>query len=503
MKHEQRNQIRLSSTLGAILLSSALLGACFGGGGGGSDGVDTSAGIGGTGIVLGKATSFGSVFVNGDQFNIDTSEFIIDDESGAGIDEDDLKLGMILRLEASTQNGAFTGIATKVVYDDEIEGPFASVPTFDPMDPDPTVKIGNIFGQTIEFSDTTTIFENTSFESLGNEDNANNDVVEVSGYRISDTEIKATYVHYKGDLEFDSTKVELRGAISGYTGGATFIVDGTTINLVGTTMLDPPGLVIANDVYVEVKGTIKSNFTVDANRVEAEVGEFADDIDDISLQGVIAGFTNINSEFFIDGQPVDASGAQLDPSGLTLMNGMVVEVEGEIVAGTLFADKVEASDGDSELRTFVGSVNLAGSSFTVTYPNLDAVTIHVDGSTQFEDDKGGPAVTPPFSLDDLVGGGNVDFVRVEGTEIANDEVLATFVRRRASPDDSLKLEGRVDDFLLDSFISVLGVDYGLDPMTIYDPSPPDIMVGEFVEIEDDTTGGGVNPPGTADKVEEE
>lgn len=499
MKHQTRNPIRISTTLAAMLLASALLGACSNGGG--SGGSDTTAGIGGTGIVLGRATAFGSVFVNGNRYDIDASEFIVDDESGAGIGEDDLKLGMILRLQARTRNGEFTGTATRVVYDDEVEGPFAGVPTLDPMDP--AVKIGNIFGQTIAFSDTTTVYENTSFENLGNQGNPAADVVEISGYRISDTEIKATYVRYESDLVLDSTKVELRGSISGYTGGTTFVVDGTTINLVGPTLLVPPGLVIDNGVYVEVKGTIKSDFSVDADRVEAEDVDFGNDVDDISLQGVIAGFTDINADFFIDGQRVNAAGAQLSPAGLNLMNGMVVEVEGEISGGTLFADEVEADDGDSELRAFVGSVNLAGNTFTVTYPTPvpGAVTVRVDSSTQFEDDTGA-AVTPPFSLDDLNGGGNVDFVRVEGIEVANDEVLATFVRRRASPDDSRKLEGRVDDFVLNSFITVLGVDYGLDLATSYDPSPPNIVAGDFVEIEDERIGG-ANPPGIADEVEEE
>jgi hypothetical protein len=117
----------------------------------------------------------------------------------------------------------------------------------------------------------------------------------------------------------------------------------------------------------------------------------------------------------------------------------------------------------------------------------------------FEDDSGGTA-TPPFSLDDL-NSGNIDFVRVEGIEIANDEILATSVRRRASPDSSHKLEGMVDNFVLGSFIRVLGINYGLDSATTtYEPSPPTIVQGNFVEIEDDRTGG-VNPPGTADKVE--
>ncbi len=54
-----------------MLVSITILNAC--GSGGGSD---TTAGIGGTGIAVGKITGFGSVYVNGDRFTTDNSTFI-------------------------------------------------------------------------------------------------------------------------------------------------------------------------------------------------------------------------------------------------------------------------------------------------------------------------------------------------------------------------------------------------------------------------------------------
>jgi len=92
----------------------------------------------------------------------------------------------------------------------------------------------------------------------------------------------------------------------------------------------------------------------------------------------------------------------------------------------------------------------------------------------------------------------MDYVRIEGQEILNNEVLATVIKRR-SPENELKLEGEVDDYDLGISITILGIQYGLDANTSYDPSPA-IFTGDFVELEDDDP----NPPdGIADEIEVE
>ena len=493
----RRKPLRLLTTTFSMLVSIAILSACGGGGGGSSD---TTAGIGGTGIVYGRITGFGSVFVNGRKFEIDNSQIIVDGVGGQT--ENELRLGMIVQLKVKTENGSYTDESIEVVYDDEIEGPFAAVPLLDPTDP--TLKTGNVFGQTINFSDTTTIYEFTSFENLGNEGNPGDpDVVEISGYRVSDTEINATYVRFDDDLLPGITEVELRGPIKMLMGSPpneTFQVDGIDITTNMSTVRNVPGGVPVPDLYVEVEGKIQGDSSVIATEYEFEDEDFDDDVDDISMQGVVSGFAIGGiSNFFIDSQRVDASNVQPVP---VLMDGMNVEVEGEIVASTLIADEVEIHDSDSKLRSFVDNVNTTTTNtFEVVYTAVPgAVTVHVDDNTLFEDETG-PLVTSPFSLDDLRNN-SLDFVRVEGVEIANNEVLATFVRR-TSPDDDLKLEGQVDGYVLNTSITVLGVRYGLEPgTTTYDPPGAESIIGpdDFVEIEDKRIGG-VNPPGTADEVE--
>ena len=145
---------KLVAPIFLLVTCVSLLVAC-----GGSS--DTTAGIGGTGIVSGKITGFGSIHVNGGKFETDSSLFDVDGDTSA--DQSDLAVGMVVRLRVEVENGVFGSSALEVVYDDEIEGPLID-PTEDPMDP--TIKTGTVFGKTITFDKVNTKFKNTSFDNF-------------------------------------------------------------------------------------------------------------------------------------------------------------------------------------------------------------------------------------------------------------------------------------------------------------------------------------------------
>jgi len=490
MINSQWNPIK-AATIICMLAGGLMLNGC----GGSSGGSETTAGIGGTGIVAGKITNFGSVYVNGGRYEISTSQIIVDGEGNKS--ESDLKLGMVVRLEVETENGVFTDKAIEVVYDDEIQGPVEATPV---TSPDGKQRTFNILGQMITIDDVGTLFEGTSFGAIDQ-----GDVLEISGFR-STTGIIATYVK----VESATTEVELQGTVDAPLTATTFMIGPVTVTY---DVSDLAGLILQVGQNVEVKGTFQSQTAVDANEIDLEDDDFGDEVDDISLQGIVSGFASGGiSNFFIGTQNVDASGA---PPGLMLMDGLNIEVEGEIVGSTLFADEVELREGDSKLRAFIDTVNAPD--FTVHFPvtvGPTTVTVRTDSQTLFEDETGAP-VTPPFSIDDL-NPGRVDYVRVEGTEIAGNVVLATVIKRIATvamagdpgPEDKLELEGKVDAFNFgggNGSITVLGVQYQLvDGITEYEPplDPPPIAVDDFVEIEDKDELGD-RADGIADEVEEE
>ncbi|MBT8435543.1 MAG: hypothetical protein KJN95_12795 [Gammaproteobacteria bacterium] len=494
--------IRLLTTLFSMLVSIAMLSAC-GGSGGGSD---TTAGIGGTGIAAGKVTDFGSIYVNGNIFNTNQSQFIVDGNSSAS--ENDLSIGMVVIVKAETNNGLFTGKALEVFYDDEIEGPVAATPV-DVLGSNGTQKSFTIFGQTITIDESSTIFEGTTFAGLDA-----NDVVEISGFRTSDTTIDATYVEFNGTLVPGTTEVELRGTISGYMPPTQeFMLDGVLITFDNMTDIKVSG-VLDNGLFVEVEGIYFNNpsVLVHAEEIEEEEEGFGNDVDDVSLQGIISNFMAGPQTFDIDGQSIDFSGAQIEPSGAALENGLEVEVEGDIVGGVLIAEEVEVREGEAKLKAFVSSVDLANNSFEVSYfGGLGTVTIKVDAQTTFEDEKG-PNPLEDLELRDLTP--VADFVKIEGIEMLNDEVVAGTIKR--IDDDDYKLEGVVDGFIPLTSITILGIIFPVDDSPVigtefegfanaadfFTALDAEFTAGNNPEVEiEDEISSPQTPLGIADKVE--
>jgi hypothetical protein len=493
MNSDRRIHFKTMALLSMLIVSGLIVSACGGGSGGGDS--SQSAGIGGTGInvgkgvVQGRVTGFGSIYVNGAKFDTDSSQFIVDGNTSAS--QDDLEVGMIVTLGAETENGVYTGKALDVVYDDEIEGPIAATPGIVP-NPSGTEKTIKVFGQTIIVSDTTTLFKDTSFSTI-----AVNDLIEVSGYRVSPNMINATYIKKTGELDLGKSEVELRGVIENLSTGAapSFEIDGVMITTDGFTQIEVPNGVLAEGQYVEVEGIIQAALSVYAEEIEFEEDGFGDEVDEVSLEGVIANYTSI-ADFEIDGQPIDASQASLEPSNAAMLldDGVTVEVEGDIVAGVLMADELEVEEGSAELRSFVGIVNTATGQFSVLYSTAGSILVRTDSQTAFEDEAGSNPLAN-FTIFDL---NTTDYVKVEGREV-NGEVVANTVKR-TDTDDSLKLKGEVTAYTRGATgnVTILGVVYQLAPATDYDPDD-NFAVGDTVQIEDEDDS--VAADGIADSVE--
>jgi hypothetical protein len=489
MSKYARKLLHSLAPAGLIIVLSVAVSAC-----GGST---QSAGIGGTGIVArgyvqGEITGFGSIFVNGIEFDTDNSEFIVDGEVKANQMLANLNVGMVVRLEVETENGNYTGNTFKVVYDDEVQGPVAATPQVVPGSGG-TKKTFTIFGQTVTIDEIQTVFNDTSFATL-----QAGDVVEISGFRISPTEISASYVEWKESLA-DGSAVELRGIVAGYSPPLkAFTLNGFPVNFDDSTVIEVDGGLV-DGVYVEVKGSYRVGpppFVL-ATKIEQEDEGFGANLDNLSLQGIISNYVSL-ANFQINGQQVDASQASLSPANAEdlLGDGVEVEVDGDIVGGVLMAEELELRVGETELRTRVSDVEPANNLFRVAFPSLSGtVVVRTNAQTLFEDDSSTPLVTPPFSLDDLAA---TDFVRVEGREV-NGEVVANIVKRTDAAGRDVKLEGVVDSFDANTSITILGIAYQVAPLgetTFEDyPDPADFFTalreGDFVEIKDEFPANGV------------
>ncbi|MES9848282.1 MAG: hypothetical protein ABW145_07830, partial [Candidatus Thiodiazotropha sp.] len=115
----------MNSLIRKILISAVMGAAVAGltscGGGGGPQVAD--GGIGGTGITQGRVTSFGSIFVNGIEFNTDDASFTVNNMAAT---QDDLAIGMVVNISGSSDASNASGIADSVSYDSLIEGVVSS-----------------------------------------------------------------------------------------------------------------------------------------------------------------------------------------------------------------------------------------------------------------------------------------------------------------------------------------------------------------------------------------
>jgi len=440
-------------------------------------------GIGGSGLSSGSITAFGSIFVTGTEY--DTTGASIELERVAS-PASALRLGMVVVVEGD-RTGA-TGTADSVRYDDEIEGPISAITVLSTDE-----KQLAILDQVVTIERTLTRFDASSGITAADFDTiAVNDLVEVSGFRRA-ADIQATYLKKKGVFAGGTPSVELKGTVSGVS-GQSFLLGTILVSWNASTTLDGiPSGGPANGDFVEVEGTLTNATSVQATRIERE-GAFTGDRDDFEIEGAVSSFVSLAS-FRVDGQLVNASGASVvfepnDPA--FVRDGARVEVEGELVNGSLIAERVELRDGEvrvhaqiaaaSDIDPIAGTVRLLG------------ITIRADASTQFEDDLLG---VPSFGIDDLAAG---DFLEVRGVADGSG-VRATEIERSDDAED-VQVRGRVDAIDADPAggrsVTILGVVVPTDANTEFDDFPVAVsdedefyavvQVGDLLDVEDDEDG---------------
>ncbi len=442
-----------------VALSAALVALPGCGGGGGSDSL---AGIGGTGkVASGTITGFGSIFVNGIEYNTDSASIVVDESGGS---ESDLRVGMVVTVTGTVSDS--TGDAASVIYDSQVEGPVSGLagPT-----PGATTRRFTVLGTDVVVDATGTIFDNGtagfSFDTL-----ANGDVVEVSGFLDGLGVLQATYIAKIGALNPGTTEVEFKGTVTGASGpggtatfGETFTVNGISVNIgdANTTDLsDVPGGVVTDGMFVEVKGLWVNANTVNASSIQEEAPRLGDDGDDVSLEGLVSGFTGDLSAFLVSGRPVDATTATFEPTSLQLVNDLRVEVEGVInSSGVLVAEKIESRGGDIEVQAVVTSKTVTNTSLNegsvtlLLVANTQQLTVQTDSRTRFEDETD---AVDSLRLADI---GSGDYLEVRGFLDDTGAVMASAINRDDESGEDVVLQGPVSSSVTDTSITILGVTF--------------------------------------------
>lgn len=476
----------------SLLLATLLCVSC-----GGGDQL-AGGGIGGTGITSGTVTGFGSIFVNGVEFDTAGASRNIDDIPSVGNGSDDstvLGLGMVVTVAGTVNADGVTGTASAVTYDEIVEGPISAAPV---EDADGVTKTFEVLGITVVADSNSTVFVDTDYPSL-----AMGQVVEISGYFDATGALIATRIDAQGTLGA-GTVVELHGTVSGFNSVDSFMLGTIEVTFDGATVFeDLPGTV-ADGQRVEVTGTLLAPDSIGAQRIELEEDSLAYS-GEISLEGIVTDFAGLDS-FRVSGRLVDASGATFSPAGIaaTLGNNQHIEVEGDVVAGVLVATGVELRAGEIKIAGQVTGTDVLTGVLLVEVvlgqPSIPASTV---SKTQLEDEQSG---LEPFTLADLANG---DEVILEGYLDNAGNVVVSQLKRK--PLQEYALQGPVQAAsgnALAGSVTILGVTMPTDDFTRFEDSNDlllpnggddffsQVVAGDVVEIADDVPVNGI-----ADAVE--
>ena len=282
-------------------------------------------------VSRGVITGFGSVYVNSRRYQTEDTRFEVDDDSGS---EDELRVGMVVTVKGYQDDSGYH--ADEIEYDNEIKGPVSDI-VIDPADA--SRKTLTILGQAVLVTADTTIDDdgNLTYDTI-----AIGDVLEVSGYP-GDSELIATHI----ELQDDDDEIEIKGIIENLDPNG-FEISGFPISYDTNTEIDDDITELENGLYVEVEGQLNgAGDTLIAKEIESEDDDDFDDIDEIEIVGAISDYNDGDKTFMLGDQQVNARFAELEPASLTLVDGLIVEVEGYIVDGVLYADEVELEDGYS------------------------------------------------------------------------------------------------------------------------------------------------------------
>jgi len=423
--------------------------------GGGSE---TVAGIDGRGnptpavgvVSKGAITGFGSVIVNGVEFDTSNALFGIDGRGGTQLD---LAVGDVVVIEGTVNEDGTSPTANSVTFDDAVEGPISAI--------DLAAQTLTSLGQLVRVDADTSFDDSISPASL---DGLNvDDVVEVSGFFLADGSIGATRI----ELKPAGGELEITGIVNDVA-GTTLEINGFVVDFTNAMVENFPGGSPEIGQRVEAKGDALGGMgQLLATRVEFKGNDFGEDGDRAEIEGFITRFDVATpTDFDVEGVPVMTTALTVFENGTSvdLALNRKVEVEGDIdAAGVLIATKVEIkASGFIRIESLVEDVQ--ANQLTVL-----GIVISVNEATRFEDKSA--ASVELFSLADLGAG---DYVEIRGFEDASG-VVATRLEREDF-DGEVALRGFVDS-VNDPDFTILGA------TVTTRRSPPDPVATTFTDLD--------------------
>ena len=479
--------------VGMTLMLSLSLAAC-GSSGGSGDTTPVPPPSATAKSAVGMITGFGSVYVNGVEYDTNGASYDVDDASAS--DDSALAVGMVVKVQGSVNADGRTGSASSVSYDDEVEGLVEELAT---DAADPSIKTFTVMNTMVRVHQNSTNFDGEddaafSFDTIMNDDN-----VEVSGEYDGDI-LVASYVEKQDSADDD---FEAKGTVSEYDNADHFVLvlkNGSILDVTVAAGAEIPSVGIANDQYVEVEGTIPDPVgfpdSILVTKVELEDDDHFgdDDDDDVEVKGMLNYDADTEAWSVRDVMIAFSTNTEYKPESLMdsiadgSAAGLTVEVEGSYLNEVLQVEEIELEEDELEFKGDAVVLESTGPrdgtiqlSFGMATGTVDVV---VDGDTMFRDDE----AMNHFDLDSIM---DNDKIEVEARWADDGSIIASSLH--LEDDMGYEIKGPFDAMIDGVSLTVLNVIFGVDENTFFENGIPGD--GDYVEVEDE------NGNGYADSVE--
>lgn len=427
-----------------ISLISFTLASCGGGG---------SAGIGGTGITSGGTiTGFGSIFVNGVEYDTSTSTITI---NGSNANESDLKLGMFVLVRGTLDSNNTTGTASSISINIELKGPVSAAPSVDLNNNTVTFSV---LGNTVIASADSTVFDGSGF--LYNTI-AMGDVVEIHGLLDSTDTIQATRIEKQGIVMPGITEVEVNGTLGNVQSAMSFVLATATSSII----VDHDGSIDFSSLpfgtALEVKGILTATNEITASEIEQKDSLLLNTDDEVEFEGIITEYID-DSNFKINGIQIDASTALKKPLTLSLANDIKIEVEGSFSNNVLIANEIETRSGEIKIQSVVSDV--ANNKISLSYASGQTIEVTINSISKLEDDTSSSS----FAITDIMVG---DYLEITGYVNDSEIIVVDLKREMLDTNDAAILKGDVSAIggsVGAETIDILGVIYPTDSSTSFE-----------------------------------
>lgn len=336
---------------------------------------NSGGGVGGTGIISrGAISEFGSIIVNGTEFDTTTAVVVVDGEeigTGDTVIDNNLDIGRVVTVQGMTDDSEDGGKAEKVIYRSDVKGPVSQVD-----DSDPDTLVLTVMGQTVMVNYLTHL-KNTDLQGI-----LPGMVVEVSGFYDDEGIVWATFLEDTGTFAED-VMYEVKGFVDSLNQQhKTFMINGLQVNYSTADTRDLPGGQPIDGLLVEAEGTVDLAFTNMVATVVAKEDEIdAENAEEVEITGFVTYLINVDT-FVVGNQVVVVEEGAVFVDGVQedIAPGKMLEAEGELVDGVLWAYEIEFWEPDQfEIEGLVTNF-ISESEFTV-----EGQVVVTTAGTEYED----------------------------------------------------------------------------------------------------------------------